>query len=144
MNKVKDIIIATGTHRKEIMQFVKDNEYKKQVKIDVKGIKPDSESIGDALREISEMGVLRDDFIVVRGDIITNIKIADALEFYWTMKALESKKENQTTDTRKNKTILTKLFIKRSNLNPLRDPSTDIMLMLDNQTQEILKYHSII
>ena len=64
------------------------------VKIDVKGIKSDSESVGDALREISEMGVLRDDFLVVRGDIITNINIQDALEFHWNTKALEGKKEN--------------------------------------------------
>lgn len=143
MNQVKEIIIASGTHREEIKQFVRDNEFKRQVKIDVKGIKPDSESVGDAIREISEMGVLRDDFLVVRGDIITNISIKDALEFHWNVKALEAKKENQTTDTRKNKTIMTKLFVRQSSISHLRDPSTDFMLMMDGQTKEIFKYQTI-
>jgi len=31
---------------------------------------------------------------------------------HYNVKALESKKENQTTDTRKNKTIMTKIFLK--------------------------------
>lgn len=60
------------------------------------------------------------------------------------MKEQEAKKENQTTDSRKNKTIMTKLFIKQSNSSPLRDPSTDITLMLDSQTKEILKYQSAV
>jgi len=41
----------------------------------VKGIKSDSESFGDALREVADLHVMKDDFIVVRGDIITNINI---------------------------------------------------------------------
>ena len=39
---------------------------------------------------------------------------------------------------------MTKLFIKQSNSSPLRDPSTDITLMLDSQTKEILKYQSAV
>lgn len=74
MNEVKEIIIASSMHRIRIQQFLKAQAYK-GVKIDVKGIKADSESFGDALREVADLQVLRDDFIVVRGDIITNINI---------------------------------------------------------------------
>lgn len=84
----------------------------KGVKIDVKGIKSDSESFGDALREVADLHVIKNDFVVVRGDIITNINIHDALKQHFHVKALEAKKENQTTDSRKNKTIMTKLFLK--------------------------------
>ena len=139
MNQVKEIIIASSQHRLKIQSFVKTQNYK-GVKIEVKGIKSDSESFGDALREVADLHVMKDDFIVVRGDIITNINIQDALKMHYNVKALESKKENQTTDTRKNKTIMTKIFLKQSQSSPLRDPSTDITLIIDSQTKEILKY----
>lgn len=108
----------------------------------MKKISSSANSIGDALREVHQMSIMRDDFIVVRGDIITNIDLTESLKMHYIAKALEDKKENQTTDTRKNRTILTKLFVKQSDINPLRDPSTDIMLMLDSQTKEIYKYVS--
>lgn len=102
------------------------------MRIDVKGIKSESESIGDALREVADLQVMKDDFIVVRGDIITNINIQEALKMHFTVKALENKKENQTTDTRKNKTIMTKLFLKQNQLSNTRHPSADILLMMDS------------
>jgi len=52
----------------------------KGVKIEVKGIKADSENFGDALREVADLRVLKNDFVVVRGDIVTNINIHDALK----------------------------------------------------------------
>ena len=59
---------------------------------------------------------------------------------HYYIKQEEAKKENQTTDTRKWKTIMTKLFITMAHSNTKRDPATDITLMLDRQTKEILKY----
>lgn len=144
INQVKEIIIVTGRHRKEIQNFVREQEYKKHVKIDVKQIKPESESLGDALRETSELHCMKDEFLVVRGDIITNINLQEALKMHWTVKAMESQSDNVKTAFRKNKTIMTKLFVRQSNLSKLRNPNTDIMLMLDSQTKEIYKYHSIV
>ena len=45
-------------------------------------------------------------------------------------------------ESRKTKTIMTKLFLKQSMVNPLRDPTTNVTLLLDKQTKEILKYQS--
>lgn len=47
-----------------------------------------------------------------------------------------------TTDVRKYRTIMTKLFIKMPYANPVRDPSTDIILNIDSQTKEIFRYQS--
>ena len=63
------------------------------------------------------MNIMRDDFIVIRGDIITNINVQEAMKMHFLAKGLEDKKENQTTDSRKNKTILTKLFLKQSDVS---------------------------
>ena len=88
MNKVKEIIIATGYHRQKIQAYVKNQGYK-SVKITTVGIKQEAESFGDALREVADMHIIKDDFILVRGDIITNINLQDALKMHYHIKQEE-------------------------------------------------------
>lgn len=80
---------------------------------------PDADNFGDSLRTVASMNLINDDFLIVRGDLISNINIHDALKMHYQIKEEESKKENQTTETRKIKTIMTKLFMRRSPTNPL-------------------------
>ena len=62
---------------------------------------------------------------------------------HYFIKKEESKKENQDSEkSRKVSTIMTKLFLKMSYTDPLRDPNTDVTLMVDKQTKEILRYQS--
>ena len=70
LNKVKEVIIATKYHQDKIARM--DKNYNK-VKIRAIGVTHDSNSLGDVLREVAENHLIKDDFIVVRGDIITNI-----------------------------------------------------------------------
>ena len=93
MNQVKEIIIATSMHRNKILAFIKSMQYK-AVKIDVKVIKSESESFGDALREVADLHCIRDDFVIVRGDIITNINFQESLKMHYFIKQQEQKKEN--------------------------------------------------
>ena len=46
------------------------------------------------MREIAEMKLVKDDFIIVRGDIITNVNFEDALRMHYYIKQQENKKEN--------------------------------------------------
>ena len=110
----------------------KIDQYKKQVKIKIVST-PEAESFGDALRDIASMDIIgEDDFIVVRGDIVTNINIHEALKMHYFIKQQECKKENQDTEkSRKVSTIMTKLFLKMSYTNPLRDPLNDVTLLID-------------
>ena len=142
MNQIKEIIISSK-HNRELIE-----EHTKKFKQQVKKIKvvatPDAENFGDSLRVVASMNLINDDFVIVRGDLISNINIHDALKMHYHIREEESKKENQTTETRKIKTIMTKLFLHRSNTNPLQDPMTEITVMLDKQTKEILKYQSLL
>ena len=104
------------------------------------GITDDAENIGDVLRQVVDLKVIKDDFLVVRGDVITNIDIHGALQMHYHIKQEENKKHNQAQDSRKFKTIMTKLFIKMPYSNPLKDPWNEITLMLDSQIKEIYKY----
>ena len=145
-NKVKEIILATRDNFDQLKAFVNKMGYStkgrsRKFKITIRSIKDDSESFGDVLRQVADMQLIKDDFILVRSDIITNINLHPALKMHYHVKQLESKKENQTTDSRKNKTIMTKLFIKMADSNPLRDPAfTDVTLLMDDQTKEIINY----
>ena len=130
MNQVKHIIISTKSSRDLLVK--KTEQYKNQCKLKIVST-PEAENFGDSLRSIASMDVIgQDDFIVVRGDIITNINIHEALKMHYFIKKEESKKENMDSEkSRKVSTIMTKLFLKMSYTDPLRDPNTDVTMMVD-------------
>jgi translation initiation factor eIF-2B subunit epsilon len=143
-NQVKEIIIATRKNIDIIRDFINKQGYKAyKVKFQVVTISADSKSFGDALRQVADNHIIKDDFVLVRGDIITNMNIQGALKMHYHVKQQEAKKENQTSETRKLKTIMTKIFKSMAYSNPLRDPAnTDVTLMFDSQTRELMKYQS--
>lgn len=86
MNEVKEIVIAIrNQHKEAVKDFIKTQGYKGKAgaksvtmpgntKVTVCGISNDAESFGDVLRHVADLdGLIMDDFVVVRGDIITNI-----------------------------------------------------------------------
>ena len=102
----------------------------------------DAQNVGDVLRQVVDLKLFKDDFLLVRGDVITNIDIHPALKMHYHVKSQEADKKNMTQDVRKYRTILTKLFIKIPYSNPMRDPMIDLTLLLDSQTKEIYRYQS--
>lgn len=47
----------------------------------------DTQNVGDVLRQVVDMKILKDDFLLVRGDIITNIDIHPAIKMHYHIKA---------------------------------------------------------
>ena len=88
------------------------------------GLTDDAKNIGDVLRQVAENKLIKDDFILVRADTVTNIDVRPAIQMHYKIKELQGRAENkaQIADLRKFRTILTKIFIKMSHSNPLRDP----------------------
>ncbi len=68
------------------------------------------------------MQTIKEEFILVRGDLITNADIQGALKEHYRVKAEDKEK----------KLILTKLFVKVPFSNPIRSPQQEIILMLDS------------
>lgn len=83
----------------------------KGVKINVITLESSS-NFGDALREINQLQTIKNDFVLVRGDIITNANIQEALKEHYRLK----------NDDKEKKLILTKLFINIPFSNPIRHP----------------------
>lgn len=75
LNNVTEIYVATNFHKNKIDRLIKESNFKKQgVKVSVIQLE-DSKCIGDVLREISQTQLLKQDFILMRGDTITNVDI---------------------------------------------------------------------
>ena len=129
-NKVTEIFIAVCTHRGQIDTFLKSQNYK-GVKINVVQL-DGAESFGDALREINQLQTIKNDFILVRGDIITNANIEGALKQHYRAK----------TEDKDRRLLLTKLFIQIPFSNYIRHPQQEVILILEDTTKEILKYES--
>ena len=69
-------------------------------------------NFGDALREINQLQSIKEEFLLVRGDLITNADIQGALKEHFRAKSEDKDK----------KLILTKLFMKIPFSNPIRSP----------------------
>jgi len=66
----------------------------------------------------------------MQGDIISNADLQEALKMHFKHK----------TEDKERKVILTKVFHQVPFSSAIRDPSQELVLMVDNQTKEILDY----
>jgi ADP-glucose pyrophosphorylase len=89
-----------------------------------------SHSLGDCLREISSMMVLKEDFLLIKGSCVTNINFNEVIEKY----------EN-AAKANKNM-IMLKLFTKGSTLSEIRRPEENVYLLLDKD-DKIMYYENI-
>ena len=77
---------------------------------------------------------MKDDFILIQGDIVSNASLEPAIKMHYKGLSKVDKEKKATP------TILTKVFAEIPYTNPIRDPSQEIALMLDAETRQILDY----
>ena len=63
---------------------------------------------------------LKEDFIIIQGDVVTNALLQDAIKMH-----LANKKKDGAS------VILTKIFAQIPYSNPVRDPSQEVNLLLN-------------
>ena len=84
---------------------------------------------GDALREIDSMNVIRSDpFIVINGDVISNMNLSKAIAFH---------KEKRSTNPNAIMTVVMKEVTKHSGLRPIPD---DLVVALDSNTSQLVLF----
>uniref|UniRef100_A0A4X2M1K1 Eukaryotic translation initiation factor 2B subunit epsilon n=1 Tax=Vombatus ursinus TaxID=29139 RepID=A0A4X2M1K1_VOMUR len=86
-------------------------------------------SLGDVLRDVDAKALVRSDFLLVYGDVISNINIAHALEEH----RLRRKRE-------KNVSVMTMIFKESSPSHPTRCPEDNIVVAMDSATHRLLHY----
>lgn len=86
-------------------------------------------SAGDALREIDAMGVVRSDpFILINGDVVSNMNLGDAIAFH---------KEKKKVDNNAIMTVALKAVQKSASVVPVLD---DLVVAMDRHSNQIVLF----
>ena len=128
------IIIVSARDPSLIRQEVdKIKQYHKKGKFNLIEFKfhrlSQTHSLCQALREL-EQDELHDDFILLSGDIVSNADLQPALRQHYLSK----------TENRNFPTIITKVFKRMPFSSQLRDPSQELVLTIETQTNTIVDY----
>lgn len=88
-------------------------------------------SLCEALREVCQSQLeLNDDFILMTGDIVSNVNFSEAIKMHYDSK--QGNKEHQQ--------IITKIFTRIPFSSDLRDPQQEVAILVDSDTRQILDY----
>ncbi|CAN6451582.1 unnamed protein product [Victoria cruziana] len=78
---VAEVFVFCCSHANQVKDHLQKYQWKGQSRIKVDTIEShDSISAGDALRLIYEKNVIRGDFVLISGDTVSNMSLADALQ----------------------------------------------------------------
>ncbi|XP_053316007.1 translation initiation factor eIF-2B subunit epsilon [Spea bombifrons] len=86
-------------------------------------------SLGDVLRDVDAKSLLRSDFILVTGDVVSNINIETALEAHRTRRKLE-----------KNVSVMTMILKESSPGHHTRCQEDDVIIAMDSKTNRVLLF----
>ncbi|XP_019358948.1 PREDICTED: translation initiation factor eIF-2B subunit epsilon [Gavialis gangeticus] len=86
-------------------------------------------SLGDVLRDVDAKSLVRSDFLLISGDVVSNINISSALEEHRVRRKLE-----------KNVSVMTMVFKESSPGHRARCQEDDIILAMDSATNRVLHY----
>ncbi|XP_069829570.1 translation initiation factor eIF2B subunit epsilon [Dendropsophus ebraccatus] len=86
-------------------------------------------SLGDVLRDVDAKSLVRSDFVLVTGDVVSNINIEAALEEHRTRRKLE-----------KNISVMTMILKESSPVHHTRCQEDDVIIAMDSKTKRVLLY----
>lgn len=122
---------------KSVQETIKAAHSSKATRLQIKFFKLDkATSLAAALREIHESNIkLEEDFIIMQGDIVSNACLQDAIDMHMSAKKSKGKDGGEGASV-----IMTKIFSPVPFANPVRDPSQELALLLDQETRQIIDY----
>ncbi|KAK6119803.1 hypothetical protein DH2020_046452 [Rehmannia glutinosa] len=129
---VEEIFVFCCAHSKQVIDYLESSKWFDQPNLSVTTIESyNSTSAGDALRLIYEKHVIRGDFILVTGDTVSNMSLAQALKEH---------KERR----RKDKDAVMTMVIKQSKPSPVTHQSRlgteELFMAIDPDTKQLLYY----
>ncbi|KAK9673477.1 hypothetical protein RND81_12G169700 [Saponaria officinalis] len=129
---IEEVFVFCCAHSKQVNQYLERSQWFKHPNITVTTIESqNSVSAGDALRLIYERNVIHGDFILITGDTVCNMSLAEALQEHKDRK----KKDPNAVMT---------MVVKKSKPSPITHQSrlgTDELFMaIDPDTRQLLYY----
>ncbi|KAI9193036.1 nucleotide-diphospho-sugar transferase [Polychytrium aggregatum] len=126
---VQEIFVVCCAHHEQIKDYIRSSKWgKTSLPRVVTIVSQELLSVGDALRSLDGKNILRGDFILVSGDIVSNMKLD---------KALEEHKARRQID--KN-AIMTMVVKQASPTHRSRSKGEEALFVLDPKTNQCLHY----
>ena len=127
---VEELFVFCVHHADQVEAYVEASSWTSVIKVICVKEKTITNA-GDALRELDKMGLVRSDpFIMVYGDVVTNVDIRGALK--------EHKKRHKADDA----AIMTILFKQVDHMSAVRQISDDLVVGLNSATNQITLFHN--
>ncbi|KAF2268472.1 translation initiation factor-like protein eif-2b epsilon subunit [Lojkania enalia] len=79
---VEDVYVYCGAHREQVEEYISHSKWKSHLSspfAKLEFIQSTSHSIGDAMRDLDTRGILVGDFLLVYGDVVSNLPLEPAL-----------------------------------------------------------------
>jgi translation initiation factor eIF-2B subunit epsilon len=115
MNKIRNIIVFCTSFKNRIEEYLKKFRSKELSSLQVVSSE-DCMSVGDALRELQDMQIIQNDFVLLNCETIANFNLMPALKLHFAKKG---KREEGKIN------VLTKIYKKIEANDPLRTEMDD-------------------
>ncbi|KAG7456943.1 hypothetical protein MATL_G00241280 [Megalops atlanticus] len=86
-------------------------------------------SLGDVLRDVDAKSLVRSDFLLVYGDVVSNIDVTQALQEHWHRRKVE-----------KNVSVMTMIFKESSPGHKSRCEEDNVIVAMDSKSKRVLHY----
>jgi translation initiation factor eIF-2B subunit epsilon len=130
---VQEVILLCRAHADQIRHYIARSRWAKPTStmhIQIV-VAPESMSVGDGLREVDARGLIHGDFILVSGDVVSNMDLGRALEVH-----------RKTRQADKN-VIMTMVLKRASPFHRSRERCEGAVFVIDGQTRECLGYEPV-
>ncbi|XP_046394084.1 translation initiation factor eIF-2B subunit epsilon [Ischnura elegans] len=130
---VQEVILFCCNHADQIKKHIMNSKWKEKsspMSINII-VSEDCRSLGDAMRDIDAKALIRGDFILLHGDLVSNVQIIPILE--WHRKIQKQDKG----------AVMTVVYSQASPGHRLRSPDEEVVVAVDGKTNQILFHQRV-
>ncbi|EGG21719.1 hexapeptide repeat-containing protein [Cavenderia fasciculata] len=128
---VQQIFVLCCAHADQIKKYIETSRWSKLPGVKVEAvIDKNSKSTGDALRNIYSYNIIQSDFVLISGDVVSNMNISNALKVH---------KERREKDK---SVLMTMVFKQASPSHRTRSKQDDIVVGFNRDTAQLVHYEN--
>ncbi|RHZ90112.1 hypothetical protein Glove_8g20 [Diversispora epigaea] len=130
---VQEVYLFCREHSEKIKKYVNESKWNRSyspIKI-ITIVTPEARSVGDALRELDAKQLINSDFILISGDVVSNIHLEKVIEAHRMRKANDKN------------AIMTMVVKEASPFHRTRALGESSIFVLDVKTNECVHYESV-
>lgn len=131
--KVNEVYLMCSSHADQIQEYIDNSKWSSnQSPFTISTVMSlESRSVGDSMRDLDNRGLITGDFILISGDVVTNIDFAKPYQIHKNRR-LQDKDQ-----------IVTMILTQASPLHRTRSPVDPATFFIDKKTDRCIYYQSI-